>query len=147
MSEKEMFNSIVAALGCFFSYIFGSWDTSLIVLLGFMTMDYAAGVVAAVIAGKLNSHIGFNGILRKSTILMVLIVAVLLDRLLNTGVWVFRTFVAYFYIANEGISILENVGKCGVPLPDKLLNTLEQLKKKEMLNYVLSYQAGIYHRP
>lgn len=61
---------------------------------------------------------------------MVLIVAVLLDRLLNEGTWVFRTLVSYFYIANEGISILENCGKCGIPLPERLLNIFEQLKKK-----------------
>jgi toxin secretion/phage lysis holin len=95
-----------------------------------MIIDYMTGVMAGVIQGKLNSHIGFNGILRKSTILLVLIVAVLLDRLLNQGTWVFRTLVCYFYTANEGISILENAGKCGVPLPAKLLNILEQLKKK-----------------
>lgn len=130
MSEKEIFNSIVAALGCFFSYIFGTWDTCLLVLVAFMVVDYITGVIAAIMTQRVNSHIGFNGILRKSTILLVLIVAVLLDRLLNSGIWVFRTLVCYFYIANEGISILENAGKCGVPLPDKLLNILEQLKKK-----------------
>jgi toxin secretion/phage lysis holin len=130
MREKEIFNSIVAAVGCFFSYIFGTWDTCLMVLIAFIAMDYITGVMAAAIAHRVNSQIGFNGILRKSTILIVLIVAVMLDRLLNTGAWVFRTFVCYFYIANEGISILENAGKCGIPLPDRLLNTLEQLKKK-----------------
>lgn len=130
MHEKQIFNSVIAAIGCFFSYIFGAWDTCLIVLVAFMAIDYITGVIAAIMAQRLNSQIGFYGILRKSTILLVLIIAVLLDRLLNSGVWVFRTLVCYFYIANEGISILENAGKCGVTLPPKLLNILEQLKKR-----------------
>lgn len=132
MKDKEIFSSIVAVIGSVLTYIFGGWDTSLIVLVSFMLIDYATGLIAATMHQKLNSHIGFNGILRKSTILLVLIVAVLLDRLINQGTWVFRTVVAYFYIGNEGISILENCGKCGLPLPKKLLKALEQLKNKEM---------------
>lgn len=130
MSEKEIFNSIIAVIGGILTYIFGGWDTCLIVLVLFITIDYLTGVFNGLIHHKLNSQVGFNGILRKSEILMILIVAVLLDRLLNNGTWVFRTLICYFYIANEGISILENIGKCGVPLPPKLLVTLEQLKKK-----------------
>lgn len=131
MHDREVFNTVIAGLGFGFSYIFGVWDTCLIVLVCFMLIDYMTGLIAATIQHKLNSHIGFNGILRKSTILFVLIVAVLLDRLLNQSTWVFRTVVAYFYIGNEGISILENCGKCGLPLPKRLMKALEQLKKKE----------------
>lgn len=129
-NEKTVFNTIVALIGTVFSYILGGWDKGLIILVSFMTIDYLIGVLGGIIRGKLSSQIGFKGLLRKATIILVLIVAVLLDRLLNEGTWVFRTLVCYFYIANEGISILENAGKCGVPLPPKLLNTLEQLKKK-----------------
>ena len=131
MNEKQIFNALVAATGSLFTYIFGGWDTCLIVLVGFIAIDYITGVLSGIIQQKLNSHVGFKGLLRKATIFLVLIVAVLLDRLLNKGIWVFRTLVCYFYIANEGISILENCGKCGVPLPQKLVNTLEQLKNKE----------------
>lgn len=130
MREKETFNTIIAIVGGILTYAFGAWDKCLIILIWFMTIDYISGLLGATIQGKINSQIGFKGILRKATIILVLIVAVLLDRLLNEGTWVFRTLVAYFYIANEGISILENVGKCGVPLPEKLINVLEQLKKK-----------------
>lgn len=130
MDEKQIFSFIAATLGTIVSYAFGNWDTVLIVLVSFMAIDYLTGVIAAVIQQQIDSHIGFRGILRKSTIIFVLIVSVLLDRLLNEGTWVFRTLVCYFYIANEGISILENVGKCGVPMPEKLLKTFEQLKKK-----------------
>lgn len=131
MNDREIFNTVVATTGIGFTYIFGGWDTCLIVLVLLMFIDYATGLIAAIIQQKLNSHIGFNGILRKSTILFVLIVAVLLDRLINQSTWVFRTVVAYFYIGNEGISILENCGKCGLPLPKRLMKALEQLKKKE----------------
>ena len=129
MNERGIFETVFASIGCFLTYIFGGADTCIIVLAGFIMLDYITGVFSGIIQHTLNSHIGFNGILRKSTIFLVLIVAVLLDRLLNSGIWIFRTLVCYFYIANEGISICENVGKCGVPLPKKLISVLEQLKK------------------
>jgi len=127
--DKNTFNFIVAGIGSILTYCFGGWDTCLIVLVIFMILDYATGLINAYIKCKINSKIGARGIVKKASIFIVLIVAVLLDRLLNSGVWVFRTLVCYFYIANEGISILENLGKCGVPLPSKLLQALEQLKK------------------
>lgn len=130
-SKELIFNSAVAGLGTFFTYIFGGWDTVLIVLVSFMLMDYLTGVIAAFINHTVDSNIGFNGILRKLLILIVLFLAVMLDRLLNEGTWVFRTAVCYFYIGNEGISILENMGKCGIPLPDKLIKALTQLKGKD----------------
>ena len=64
-------------------------------------------------------------------ILVVLIIGVMLDRILGTGTWVFRTLVCYFYIANEGISLLENVGNIGIPIPNKIRNALEQLNKDD----------------
>lgn len=129
--NKTIFNTAIAGIGSICTYMFGGWDTPLMVLVIFMAIDYLTGLINATIQNKLNSKIGFNGIKKKGLILIVLIVAVLLDRLLNKNIWVFRTLVCYFYIANEGISILENCGKCGVPLPQKLLDTLEQLKNKE----------------
>ena len=128
MNGKQMFNAIVATMGSVFTYILGVWDTSLIVLTCFITMDYLTGVISAIIMQCLNSHVGFKGLLRKCTIFIVLIVATLLDRLVGKGTWMFRTFTCYFYIANEGISILENCGKCGLKLPQKLVNVLQQLK-------------------
>jgi toxin secretion/phage lysis holin len=129
-NEKNVFNTIVAVSGTAFTYILGGWDKVLIILVLFMAIDYITGLIGATMQQKLSSSVGFKGILRKTTIFLVLIVAVLLDRLLNEGTWVFRTLVCYFYIGNEGISILENAGKCGVPLPEKLVNILAQLKKK-----------------
>ncbi len=128
--KRQVFNAVIAGLGGICTYLFGGWDTPLKVLVIFMIIDYGTGLTSAAVQNKLNSKIGYRGIAKKASILIVLIVAVLLDRLINNNVWVFRTLVCYFYVANEGISILENCGKCGVPLPQKLLNALEQLKKK-----------------
>lgn len=129
--KRQLFNTIVAVLGGIATYLFGGWDTPLATISLLMVLDYITGLISAFIRNKLNSKIGYRGIAKKGSILIVIIVAVLLDRLLNNGIWVFRTLVCYFYVANEGISILENVGKSGVPLPPKLLKALEQLKKKE----------------
>ena len=95
-----------------------------------MVLDYITGVVYAYVNKNINSEIGFKGLLKKCLVLVVLIVAVMLDRLLNTGDWVFRTLVCYFYIANEGISLLENISKLGVPIPAKIKDALEQLNKE-----------------
>lgn len=118
----------VTILGTGFTWLFGTWDTALIVLIVFMTLDYATGLLRAYINKEVSSDVGLKGIARKTVIFVVLIVAVLLDRLLNTGSWVFRTLVCYFYIANEGISLLENCSGLGLPIPDKLKDALAQLK-------------------
>ena len=121
----------IAVIGTIFTWLFGAWDMALIVLISFMVLDYITGLIKGCNNKTLSSHIASKGIARKSLIFIVLIVAVLLDRLLNTGTWVFRTLVCYFYIANEGISLLENCAELGVPIPDKIKETLVQLKSNE----------------
>lgn len=126
---------VVAIVGTALTWLFGAWDTALMVLVCFMVLDYCTGVIRAFINKEVSSDIGLKGIARKTVILIVLIVAVLLDRLLNTGTWVFRTLICYFYIANEGISLLENCAGLGLPIPEKLKDALVQLKdgeKKEL---------------
>ncbi len=119
---------IGAALATYATWLFGGWDIALTIFVILMVLDYATGVIASNISGTTNSNKGFKGILRKTLMLIVLAVGALVDRLLNTGAWTFRTLVAYFYISNEGISILENIGKSGVELPTGLQKALEQLK-------------------
>lgn len=134
-SILNYFKIIIAALGTGITWLFGTWDTALIVLVSFMALDYLTGVLRAVVNKEVSSDTGLKGIARKTVIFIVLIVAVLLDRLLNTGTWVFRTLICYFYIANEGISLLENCAGLGLPIPDKLKDALAQLKdgeKKEL---------------
>lgn len=128
---NNIFNSVVAVIATFFTYLFGGWDVALSILITFMILDYITGVIWAYIQKNLNSEVGFKGLVKKCTILIVLIVGAMLDRLLNSGEWVFRTLVAYFYIANEGISLLENISNLGVPIPAKIKDALEQLNKED----------------
>lgn len=128
---EKYFNGIVAIIATFFTYLFGSWDLALQVLIVFMVLDYVTGVLYAFISNQLNSEVGFKGLVKKLMILVVLIIGVMLDRILGTGNWVFRTLVCYFSIANEGISLLENVANIGIPIPNKIRNALEQLNKDD----------------
>ena len=128
---EKLFNGTVAVVATFLTYLFGGWDAAIGILIVFMILDYVTGVVVAYQNKQLNSEIGFKGLIKKCMILIILIVAVMLDRLLNTGTWVFRTLVCYFYIANEGVSLLENVSNLGVKIPGKLKDALEQLNEKE----------------
>lgn len=135
MINENTIKYITATIGTVFTWLFGSWDTALIVLVCFMVLDYITGVLRSYVNKTVSSDVGLRGIARKSVILIVLIVAVLLDRLLNAEIWVFRTLVAYFYISNEGISLLENCVGLGLPVPEKLQDALLQLKegnKKEL---------------
>ena len=128
---------LVMALGTGLTWLLGVWDMPLITLVIFMILDQLTDVIRGYVNKDLSSDVGLKGIARKCVILIVLIVAVSLDRLLNTGSWMFRTMVAYFYIANEGISLLENCASLGAPIPEKLKNALIQLKegkKKEPIN-------------
>lgn len=124
-------SSIFTLICTVLTYLFGGWDVALIVLIVFMVIDYITGVSVAVINKTLNSETGAKGLLKKLSIIMMLIVGVLLDRLINDGAWVFRTLVAYFYIANEGISIIENLSLLGVPVPKKIKRILEQLQSDD----------------
>ncbi|MGL5190907.1 MAG: phage holin family protein [Cetobacterium sp.] len=127
----ENLKYFVAAVGTFFTWLFGAWDTALMVLVCFMMLDYVTGLLRAFVNKEVSSDVGLKGIARKTVIFIVLIVAVLLDRLLNTGTWVFRTIVCYFYIANEGISLLENCAGLGLPIPEKIKDALSQLQNGE----------------
>ena len=131
------FKTFIAIIGTIFTWLFGTWDTPLEILVLFMALDYAIGVLRGYINKELSSNVGLKGIARKAVIFVVLIVAVALDRLLNMGNWLFRSLVCYFYIANEGLSLLENCASLGLPVPDKILDALVQLKdgeKKEIKN-------------
>jgi toxin secretion/phage lysis holin len=110
-------------------FLWGSLDGLILALIAFMILDYITGVIVGIIQKKLSSSTGFEGILKKGLILIVVSVGHILDTQLFGGESsVCRSAVIGFYIANEGISILENVGKMGLPLPEKLKKVLEQLK-------------------
>ena len=109
------------------SYLFGGFDVMFQVLTFCIVTDYITGLMAAFYLGKLNSKVGFKGILKKIAILMVVALAVEIGRV--TGMDAVRGLIMGFYIANEGISILENVGRMDVPYLSKLKDILEQLKE------------------
>ena len=125
----EYIKITITALGTGFTWLFGAWDTAVAVLVFFMIADYMSGIICGYINKELSSDVGLKGISRKFLILLVLMGAVALDRLTNTGQWVFRTLVCYFYIANEGLSLLENAARLGLPVPEKIKDTLIQLKE------------------
>ena len=126
--EKNIIKGAVAGVATAFTYLFGAWDMALKVLVTLMLLDYGTGVLRGWVSKELSSNIGLVGIARKGLILAVLIVAGSLDRLIGGDDWVFRTLVCYFYIANEGISIIENCGAMGAPIPEPLMEALVQLK-------------------
>ena len=126
-NTRALFSTIIATVGVYATWLFGGWDIAIQVLVAFMIIDYVTGVIVAYINGEIDSAIGFKGILKKVLILIALIVGVLLDRLVGIE-WTFRTVVCYFFIGNEGRSILENIGKTGLPLPERLKDKLAQLK-------------------
>lgn len=123
----------VVSLGTLFTWIFGAWDFPLITLVVFIFLDYLTGVIKGCINKELCSNIGLKGIAKKGSILIVILVATMLDRLLSNGSWMFRTMICYFYISNEGISILENCAALGVPIPEVLTKALKQLNNKNDL--------------
>lgn len=121
-------SAFMAAIGTGFVWLFGSWDVPMITLLVFIALDYLTGLAKAFINKQLSSEYGSKGIIRKTLILVILIVAVSIDRIIGHD-WFFRSAVCFWYIANEGLSILENITALGVPIPEKLKEALLQLKE------------------
>ena len=120
---------VFAAVGGFFSYVFGGFDSLLIALLSLMILDYISGIVKAIYNKNLNSTIGFRGLLKKVMILLVVVLVSVLQKAIS-GVIPLRDIVLMFYIANEGISIIENLGAV-IPIPEKVKQFFEQLQNKE----------------
>lgn len=130
-----IFKSIVAGAGAVTGYLYGGWDTLLQVLLIFVIVDYLTGIIAGGTNGKLSSKVGFKGILKKVLIFIIVAVAhwvdVAVGVALGEDVAIFRNATIFFYLANELLSITENAGQMGVPIPEKLMNAVEILKGKE----------------
>lgn len=112
------------------TWIFGPWDTVVMVLLAFVAADYLAGVVNALLHKELSSEIGWKGLLRKAMIFLAVAMGALLDKIVPSTNGAIRAAVCIFYIANEGLSIIENMAKMGVPMPEKLREVLAQLRDK-----------------
>ena len=124
MTDKLKY--ISAAVCALFSFVFGDIDVFLEVLIAFAIIDYISGVIAAIVKNELNSAVGFRGIFKKVCIFLVVAVAHMVGHALDMPS--VRSLVCGYYIANEGISILENTAKAGLPIPEKLKQILEQLR-------------------
>ena len=117
----------IAAVGGWLGYFVGGVDGLMTALLVLMVMDYVTGVMCAVIDRELSSSMGFRGIFKKVLIFLLVGVANILDvQVIGTGC-VLRTAVIFFYISNEGVSLLENAAYLGLPVPEKIKTVLEQL--------------------
>ncbi len=122
------FKYLLAGVATFITYLFGDVDVAVQGLILFMVLDFASGSLIGYVTGKWSSDTGFKGLARKCLIILVLIGAATLDRISGMEGWLFRTMVCYFYIANEGLSLLENAVILGLPVPEKLKDALIQLK-------------------
>lgn len=123
--------TVFAIFGAIAGFIWGGMDGLIIALLVCIALDYFTGVLVGIATKQLSSEIGFKGICKKVLILTLVGLAHILDiYVLKTGD-IIRSAVCAFYIANEGISILENAGNLGLPIPRKLKDILAQLKKDE----------------
>lgn len=127
LNYKLIISSIGGVLGAFL----GGMDGLIYALLAFSVIDYVTGIMCAIDKKELSSSVGFKGIARKIIIFSLVGVANILDVYILGHVGVLRAAVIFFYLSNEGISILENTSKLGLPVPEKLKNILQQLNKEE----------------
>lgn len=127
--EKNVIQCVTAFLTAVCGFMWGEFDGLLYALLGFIIMDYVSGVICAVVSKQLSSEVGAKGIAKKVLILFLVGVGHILDVNVIGGGNVCRSAVIGFYLANEGISILENAAYLGLPLPKKLIAVLKQLKE------------------
>lgn len=131
MSKFHTFQLFFTALGAWVGGLLGGLDGFLYTLIVFVVVDYVTGFMCAVVEKRLSSEVGFRGIFKKVVIFMLVGVGNLLDvHVLGQGA-VIRTAVIFFYLSNEGVSILENAGALGLPIPKKLRAILEQLKDED----------------
>lgn len=127
---KEFWNVVqlaFAAIGGWLGWFLGGCDGLLYALIAFIVADYITGVMCAIVDKKLSSEVGFQGIFKKVLIFLLVSVANILDAQVIGAGCVLRSAVIFFYISNEGVSLLENAGHLGLPIPAKLKNVLEQL--------------------
>lgn len=123
------YKAATAVTGAILSYLFGGWSALLGVLLVFVVADYASGFVAAAIEGRLSSATGFRGIAKKVGIFSLVAVAHLVDTVLGEAHFL-RDATIFFYLANELLSILENFGRIGVPIPPVISRAVHILQAK-----------------
>ena len=131
MKTWQWIQAVFTALGGWLGWFLGGCDGLIYAVIAFVVIDYITGLMCAVVNKQLSSEVGFRGIFRKVLIFMLVSVGNIIDQQLIGGGSVLRTAVIFFYLSNEGISIIENAGNLGLPVPHKLKDILAQLKEKE----------------
>ena len=125
-----MIQTVFTGLGGWMGYYLGGCDGLLYALIAFVIVDYLTGVMCAIADKKLSSEVGFKGICRKVLIFLLVGIANIIDVQVIGQEGILRTAVIFFYLSNEGVSLLENAGHLGLPIPEKLKDVLEQLHKR-----------------
>lgn len=126
---KQLFNDIFSVIVTTFVYLMGGFDIALQSLIVVIIIDYLTGIASGIYNKKLSSKIGFRGIIKKFCYLLVVALSVVIDNLTGQS-GIIRTLVIYFFVANDGISIIENMTEMNVKLPKKLIDSLDQIRKK-----------------
>lgn len=133
MNEQTAFMPMALSTGGVVDYLFGGWTTMLTLLWWMVIIDFFTGWAAAWINGELKSRSGYYGVFRKVTVFLLITIAHLIDGILG-GEHYFRDAVVFFYLANELLSVIENVGRMGVPMPDILRNAVAIFQSKSGVN-------------
>ena len=126
---KHLISDIASVILTTFVYLVGGFDIAIQSLLIVMIIDYLTGIASAIYNKELSSKTGFKGIIKKFCYLLVVALSVVIDNLLGQS-GLIRSLVIYFFVANDGLSIIENMAEMNVKLPQKLIDALEQIKKK-----------------
>ena len=134
MGESAIVKTLTTFFGTCIVYAFGGVDLILRVLLFFIVLDYATGLMKAFIRKDLSSAVGWNGLMKKIGTLIAVIVAHQMDKIDPTGSQLFRNAVVTFFIANEGVSLVENLAIIGVPVPSILKRALKAWKEETEVN-------------
>ena len=132
-SMKEFICGLLSTFATFIVYLIGGLDVAISCLLIAILLDYLSGILKAFITKELSSTIGIKGIIKKIAILLLVMLAVLVDRITGESGAV-RTLVIYYFVSNEGLSILENLGEAGIPIPSIIKGSLKALKKESKGN-------------
>ena len=127
----NIFKNIMAGICTILSFLFGDMEGLMVALIALIILDYISGVIAAAVEKRLSSEVGAKGIAKKIFMLLIVALANIVDiNVIGEG-HVLKTVTVVFYICNECISLIENAGRIGVPVPKKLLDVLEQLRDKD----------------